>query len=105
VLDKAVKYSPGQPVIQVTVAPHADGIAIGVRDQGLGIPRAEQRQIFGKFVRGGQATRLGIKGTGLGLSIVLHIMQAHGGAVEVESREGGGSSFVLIFPMARAAAV
>jgi signal transduction histidine kinase len=102
VLDNAVKYSPGQPVIQVNVAPHSDGIAIGVRDQGLGIPRAEQRQIFGKFVRGEQATRLGIKGTGLGLSIVSHVMQAHGGAVEVESGEGDGSSFVLIFPTAGA---
>ena len=105
VLDNAVKYSPGQPVIEVTVAPHSDGIAIGVRDQGLGIPPIEQHQIFGKFVRGEQATRLGIKGTGLGLSIVSHIMQAHGGAVAVESREGGGSSFVLIFPAGRAAAV
>ena len=98
VLDNAVKYSPGQPVIEVTVAPHSDGIAIGVRDQGLGIPATEQQQIFGKFVRGEQAARLGIKGTGLGLSIVSHIMQAHGGTVEVESREGGGSSFVLVFP-------
>jgi signal transduction histidine kinase len=100
VLDNAVKYSPGRPIIQVTVAPHTDGIAIGVRDQGLGIPSLEQQQIFGKFVRGEQATRRGIKGTGLGLSIVSHIMQAHGGGVEVESREGGGSSFVLVFPAA-----
>jgi signal transduction histidine kinase len=100
VLDNAVKYSPGQPVIQVTVAPHTDGIAIGVRDQGLGIPSTEQQQVFGKFVRGEQATALGIKGTGLGLSIVSHIMQAHGGTVEVESREGAGSAFVLIFPLA-----
>jgi signal transduction histidine kinase len=105
VLENAVKYSPGQPVIQVTVGPHAEGVAIGVRDQGLGIPRTEQHQIFGRFVRGEQATRLGIKGTGLGLSIVSHVMQAHGGVVEVESREGIGSSFILIFPMARSTAV
>jgi len=105
VLDNAVKYSPRQPIIEVTVTPHAEGIAIGVRDQGLGIPPAEQRQIFGKFVRGEQAMLLGIKGTGLGLAIVSHVVQAHGGTIEIESREGAGSSFVLIFPAPAAAAV
>ena len=104
-LDNAVNYSPGQPVIQVTVAPHAEGVAISVRDQGLGIPRTEQRQIFKKFVRGEQAMRLGIKGTCLGLAIVSHVMRAHGSTVEMESREGTGSSFVLIVPTAGAAAL
>jgi signal transduction histidine kinase len=97
-LDNAVKYSRAQPRIQVSVVQHAGGVAIRVSDQGLGIPPAEQRQIFGKFVRGEQARRLGIKGTGLGLAIVSHIVKAHGGTIELESREGVGTAFILVFP-------
>ena len=97
-LDNAVKYSPEQHTIQVSVHRHPSGIAIAVRDRGLGIPDRERREIFGKFVRGEKARELGIKGTGLGLAIVSHIVQAHGGKVEVESEEGAGSTFRLVLP-------
>jgi two-component system, OmpR family, sensor histidine kinase SenX3 len=95
-----VKYSPGRGRIRVSVEPHRAGIAIAVSDQGLGIPRAEQQTIFGRFVRGEQANKLGIKGTGLGLAMVSHIARAHGGSVEVESAEGAGSTFRLVLPKA-----
>ena len=67
-----------------------------MRDNGIGIPRGEQRDIFSKFVRGTQARALGIKGTGLGLAMVTHIVRAHGGAIELESEEGVGSTFRLV---------
>lgn len=97
-LDNAVKYSPDQRVVRVSVRRHPAGVAISVRDDGLGIPAHERKAIFGRFVRGEKASRLGIKGTGLGLAMVSHIVEAHGGTIELESEEGAGSTFRLVLP-------
>jgi signal transduction histidine kinase len=97
-LDNAVKYSPNASAVHVSVAPHPAGVAIGVRDEGLGIPGPEQKDIFNRFVRGEQAAQLGIKGTGLGLAIVSHIVSAHGGTIELESEKGAGSTFRIVLP-------
>jgi signal transduction histidine kinase len=69
-----------------------------VRDEGLGIPAHEQKEIFGRFVRGTKAASLGIKGTGLGLAMVSHIVRAHGGAIELTSQEHAGSTFTMVIP-------
>jgi signal transduction histidine kinase len=98
-LDNAVKYSPARGAIELSVRRQQQSVAIAVRDEGLGIPRHERKEIFRKFVRGEQARKLGIKGTGLGLAMVSHIVKAHGGAVEVESEEGRGSTFRVVLPM------
>lgn len=98
-LDNAVKYSPERRTIRVSVRPHPAGVAVAVEDDGLGIPKGEQKEIFQRFVRGKKASELGIQGTGLGLAIVSHIAHAHGGTVEVESREGAGSTFRLVLPV------
>jgi signal transduction histidine kinase len=97
-LDNAVKYSPEPGSVHVSVGRKPNGIVIAVKDEGIGIPPQEQRNIFRKFVRGEQAGKLGIKGTGLGLAIVAHIVEAHGGAIELESEEGKGSTFRLVLP-------
>ena len=98
-LDNAVKYSSEQKMVRVHVGREAGGVAISVQDTGLGIPPHEQKAVFGRFVRGEQAARLGIKGTGLGLALVSHIVQAHGGTIELESQIGTGSTFRLVFPV------
>ena len=59
-------------------------------DTGIGIPKAEQKKIFEKFYRGEDSLVHETKGSGLGLPLVEHIMEAHGGAVEVESTPGQG---------------
>jgi signal transduction histidine kinase len=99
-LDNAVKYSPHSRSIDVAVRQHPRGIAISVRDEGLGVPARERKEIFGRFVRGDTASRLGIKGTGLGLAMVSHIVEAHGGAIELESEEAAGSTFTIVLPAA-----
>jgi signal transduction histidine kinase len=100
-LDNAVKYSPDRTRVTLALRPHGDrSIGIAVSDEGIGVPRSERGDIFLKFVRGAQANRLGIKGTGVGLAIVSHIVRAHGGSVELESREGHGSTFTLVLPAA-----
>jgi signal transduction histidine kinase len=97
-LDNAVKYSAESRAIWVSVRRRTDGIAIAVRDAGLGVPSRERKDIFRKFVRGDKAKQLGIKGTGLGLALVSHIAEAHGGRIELESEEGSGSTFRLVLP-------
>ncbi len=98
-LDNAVKYSPEAHTVLVSVRRHSEGVAFSVRDRGLGIPRHERKEIFRRFVRGEKARELGIKGTGLGLAMVSHIVDAHGGAIELESQEGVGSTFRMVLPV------
>ena len=72
-----------------------------VRDEGLGIPLADQDQIFRKFYRGTDAeARVGAGGTGLGLFIARGLVTAMGGKISVSSREGEGSTFAIELPLA-----
>jgi signal transduction histidine kinase len=97
-LDNAVKYSPECRTIWVDVTRHGTRLAIRVRDQGLGVPRAEHTEIFRKFVRGARAKAENIKGTGIGLAMVDDIVRAHGGEVRLQSEPGAGSTFTLLLP-------
>ena len=74
-------------------------VSLAVTDYGIGIASSEQKLIFDKFYRVGSSLIHDVKGTGLGLSLVKHIMQVHGGRVEVKSEPGHGSTFTLIFPI------
>ncbi len=97
-LDNAEKYSPECTTIRVDVEREGAGIAIRVRDRGLGIPAAEQREVLRKFVRGTAAHTTGIKGTGIGLAMVKHIVDAHGGLLRLQSAPGEGSTFSIVLP-------
>jgi len=97
-LENAVKYSGTSRRIEVEVSRRGGAVAIAVRDHGIGIPAVEQKRIFHKFVRGEAAKSGGIKGTGLGLATVRHIVDAHGGTVDVCSGEGRGSAFTITLP-------
>ncbi len=100
-LDNAIKYSPGSCDVQVEVGVEAKAgpIVVRVRDRGIGIPAAEQAQIFQKFVRGTAAKAASIKGTGIGLAMAREIVRAHGGEITVESQEGVGSVFTVRLPI------
>jgi signal transduction histidine kinase len=97
-LDNAVKYSPDCRIVWVDVERTGSRLAIRVRDRGLGVPRHERAEIFGRFVRGTDAKALGIKGTGIGLAMVRHIVSAHGGDVQLASEPGAGSTFTIVLP-------
>ncbi|NDC53542.1 MAG: HAMP domain-containing protein [Planctomycetia bacterium] len=103
-VDNAVKYSePGSTVwVEAAEEPAADGpaVRIRVRDQGCGIDAEHLPRIFERFYRVDRARSRQLGGTGLGLSIVKHIVQAHGGAVAVDSTPGTGSTFTIHLPTA-----
>ncbi len=99
-VDNAVKYSPEGGRIEIAVERQERGLRIAVRDQGLGIPHAEQQRIFGKFYRVDPNLTRGVGGTGLGLYICRELARHMDGRVSVMSKEGEGSTFVLDLPLA-----
>ncbi len=105
-LDNAVKYSREGGTVTVGVERKHDTVEVSVADDGIGIPQADQEQIFRKFYRGADAdARVGAGGTGLGLFIARGLVTAMGGRIWVESREGEGSTFAVELPAAGVAQV
>jgi signal transduction histidine kinase len=106
-LDNAIKHSPDGSVVDCGFEAPLDTITarmrIFVRDRGDGIPAGERSRIFEPFYRCGSELRRETQGVGIGLTIVKHIVEAHGGRVEVQSEPGKGSCFVMDLPLSRVA--
>ena len=94
----AVKFTPRDGTVSVDVAATRDGARIEVVDTGVGIDPAEMPFIFERFYRGSRANEARGSGSGLGLAIVRSIVDMHGGTIEVESRVGSGSRFIVTLP-------
>jgi len=103
-VNNAIKYSRDEKWIGVDARQVGDRVRISVADKGIGVARPEQEKIFDKFYRAEDSLVHETKGSGLGLSLVRHIMEAHGGAVRVESAPGKGSTFTLDLPVTRVGA-
>jgi len=97
-LDNAVKYSDPEKAVHVEAVQTNQETIIHVRDQGRGIAKEHLPRLFERFYRIDKARSRKMGGTGLGLAIVKHIVEAHGGRVEVESTLGKGSTFSIILP-------
>jgi signal transduction histidine kinase len=100
-LSNAVKYSPAESTITVTLAAgecnDTPGVLISVRDEGVGIPSEDLPYVFEPFRRGSNVqTRT--SGTGLGLASTRYVVEQHGGRVWVASDEGCGSTFTVWLP-------
>lgn len=94
----AIKFTPRTGSVAVDVAATPDGARIEVVDTGVGIDPAELPFIFERFYRGSRANEARGSGSGLGLAIVRSIVDMHGGTVEVESRVGSGTRFIVTLP-------
>ncbi|HSB99812.1 MAG TPA: PAS domain-containing sensor histidine kinase, partial [Burkholderiaceae bacterium] len=99
-VSNAVKYSHPGGVVTVSVADQGATVELTVRDTGIGMSEAQLRNLFVAFERLG-AERRGIRGTGLGLAFSKHIVELMGGSIEVRSREGEGSAFMVRWPSGR----
>ncbi len=97
-VDNAVKYGERGQTVWVTATDEEQMVRIAVRDTGAGIPAEHRDRIFERFYRIERASAGDQTGTGLGLAIVRHIARVHGGAIEVASTPGAGSTFSLLLP-------
>jgi len=93
----AIEHGDAKPV-QVVVDSDARSVAVAVRDQGVGMPPEDAARVFDRFWRADPSRRRTIGGTGLGLAISLGDANLHGGRIDVWSRPGEGSTFVLTLP-------
>lgn len=109
-IDNAIKYANAETAVSVTAetGPDVDkhlgrpAVKIAVRDRGEGIARAHLGRLTERFYRVDTARSRALGGTGLGLAIVKHIVNRHRGVLDIESREGEGSIFSVILPLAEA---
>lgn len=101
-IDNSIKYSDGDVVISFSTEKVDKGVAIWVRDNGIGISKADQKVIFDKYERASATKRTfkkgGAPGFGLGLTYVFQVIDAHGGMVGVESELGKYTEFSIFLP-------
>lgn len=106
-VDNALKFSSSGDAIEIAVHPFqaaysgAGPAIVEVRDRGPGVPTEERERIFERFYQGARRDgERSARGVGLGLAICREIIEAHGGRIDVEGREGGGSTFSFSLPAA-----
>jgi len=100
VLDNAIKYSPKDSLIEVRASVAAGQILLRIGDRGIGIPPEELDRVFDKFYRlTREAPEATPGGAGLGLAIAKGIVEAHGGRIRAEGREGGGTIVTISLPL------
>ena len=96
-VENALKYTPAEKKIGVSLIDNSKNILISISDEGPGIPETEKKKIFEKFYRIGEETTRQTKGTGLGLYLTRKIVEDHQGSVFVEDNSPTGSIFIVRF--------
>jgi len=97
-VDNAIKYTPAGGRVDLRAGRDGERVHFEVVDTGIGIEPSEQARVFERFYRVDKARSRDVPGTGLGLSIVKHLVDAHGGSVELKSWPGRGSTFRVYLP-------
>lgn len=97
-IDNAIKYSRETVNIGISARRNGEGWELTVRDDGIGIPKSYQADVFDRFFRVPTGNLHPVKGFGLGLYYVRQVVQRHGGTIAVQSEPGRGSSFTIWIP-------
>lgn len=102
-IDNAIFYSKEQTTVKVSLCCDTREVVFTVEDQGIGVPKAEQSGVFGKFFRASNARKRRPDGTGVGLFLARKVVLEHGGAMIFTSKENKGSTFGFRLPLDRPA--
>jgi signal transduction histidine kinase len=99
-LDNAVKYSSKtEPLrIEVGLVMEAGKFVLSIKDYGVGMDLEEVGRVLKPYARGKNAGRQNARGIGLGLALCRHIVEAHGGRIQIQSELGKGSKFSVVLP-------
>jgi signal transduction histidine kinase len=97
-LDNAARYSPAERPVEVDLSVDAGEVELSIHDEGIGIPAERQAQLFERFYRAHAGTPHDRGGMGLGLYLSRGIVLHHGGRMELESREGEGTTVRVRLP-------
>jgi len=97
-VSNGIKFTPAGGSVEIRAASTGNGATIEVLDTGIGIERGEEERVFERFYRSPGAVAQQVQGSGLGLFIARAVVEAHGGTISAERREGGGSVFRLVLP-------
>ncbi len=100
-LDNAIRFSPPNAAVVLSGKVHSDRVEISVQDFGPGIPEEERPHIWDVFTQVNRSLERGLEGLGLGLAMTCHIVEAHGGAVSLDSAADQGSTFTITLPRKR----
>jgi two-component system phosphate regulon sensor histidine kinase PhoR len=100
-VSNAIRYTPLGGLVHLTFSQTEDQLTVSVKDTGPGIPSEHLPRLTERFYRIDQSRSRETGGTGLGLAITKHVMQRHGGELQIQSELGKGSTFNLIFPASR----
>ena len=100
-VDNAVRFTgvKGGGQVDISMSQLERDVVVEVRDNGIGIPKGEQKRIFERFYRGSSPQVAELGGTGLGLSVADDIVKNHGGSIAVSSEPGAGSAFKVTLPI------
>jgi signal transduction histidine kinase len=98
-IDNAIKYTPRDGCVEITLNTRDANAVVCVSDTGIGIPSGEIPYVFERFYQVDKARSGENRGVGLGLSIVKRIVEAHEGQISVQSEEGRGTTFSVTFPL------
>jgi signal transduction histidine kinase/HAMP domain-containing protein len=98
-VDNAIQYTPSGGRVTLTAHQQDENQIISVIDTGAGISPTDQARLFEKFFRARSRETFEVRGSGLGLAIVKSIVEQHGGTVQVDSRLGTGSRFMIVIPI------
>jgi len=100
-VENAIKYSDEDRLVKIIGDVRVDDLTVAIVDQGLGIAPKDHERIFERFYRVDRARSRSTGGTGLGLSIVRHVVDNHGGKIELKSNEGEGATFTVVLPRSK----
>lgn len=100
-ITNAIKYTPDQGEVRVSLSIDGDRAIFSVRDTGIGIPEHKQQRLFQPFYRVRSAQSATVEGTGLGLNLVKNIIERHGGELIFSSIYGEGSTFGFALQLSR----
>jgi len=98
-IDNAIRYNLRGGIMVISLNFDQNNLFFSVSDSGIGIPKEDQKNIFSKFFRASNASKLETEGNGLGLFVSKNIIEAHGGKIWFESEEGRGTTFYFSLPL------